>query len=101
MKKEVFIHAQWNKYTKAFDYSTMGQDMSDYGYIFLEKQELEFETPPEKEMRVLASKALRAQGNKTLANAHIEAKALYEEADSLLALEFTPDEAKIDDDIPF
>lgn len=86
MELDTFIHAQWNQYSKKFDYSALQMDMTEYGYILLEKRKLQFDIPPDDELRNAAVRVLRMKKNKVLADASIEAQNLDNEIQELLAL---------------
>ena len=92
MQLEVIIHARWNKWSKQFDYSTQPIDMTEYGYIVLETRTLEFESPTEKQLKVRATTALRAQKSAVLAKAMLEANEIEQEITELLAIEHKPEE---------
>lgn len=97
MKLKYHIYAQWNKYTKEFQYSVGGGDMSEYGYKTLETREVEFETPEEAVLRQGAYTILMKRAQGIRARAEVEAQEFEEEAQKLLCLDYTPN----DSDIPF
>lgn len=99
MEVKVFIHAQWNKYSKAFSYSALQCDMTEYGYILLETKTVEFVVPVDKELRNAAVRVLRAKRNKVLADAGVEAQNIDDEVQELLCLPAPTAEEK--DDCPF
>jgi len=86
MELKAYIHAQWNKYSKEFNYSVLQQDMTEYGYILLAIRTVEVELPPDEDLRSAAVRVLRAKKNKVLADASIEAQQLDDEAQELLSL---------------
>ncbi len=110
---KAFIHAQWNKYSEKFDYTVWQTDMTNCGYVLLDIKELNFESPPEKELKLMVVKSLLAKKEKIMADAYKESNEIQQEADELLALEFKPPAempadatagvptAGGDDDLPF
>lgn len=99
MKLEVFIHYEYNSSEKKFDYTVHTSDFGWLGETLIETQELEFESPPEAEMRRIAYASLQAKRQKVLADAQVKANELDAQAHELLALENHMKRA--DDDIPF
>lgn len=85
MQCEVFIQADWNNYAKEFTYSARAYLSS--AAILVEKRMLEFESPVEAELRKKAYTILMEQKATVLADAQVEAMALQQQADELLALE--------------
>ncbi len=116
MKIKRFMHAQWNKHSKEFSYDFFTCNMEEYGYVYLHEIEIEFETPEEKELRARAAMALKKQAAAIRAKAFQESQEKEEDAQALLALEYTPEppmvdplvddalsetDPKADDDLPF
>jgi len=110
MIKTIKLFAQWNRYSENFLYHVFESDMSDYGYIHLKDVDIEFESPPEKELKGLAIIALNKKKAQIYVKASEEVAGVDKELDSLLALEdkTTPEEktpetapTRSDDDIPF
>lgn len=97
MEVRVFIHGDWNKYTKEIQYSCHSCDMADYGYIFITEQTVQFESPTEAEFKKLVVKILEAKLQKKQAEAYREQEAIRQEIQEMLAIEHK----EIDDDIPF
>lgn len=88
MQTDVYIHAHWNKYSEKFNYEVFNQDMTEYGYVLIEKRTLDFETPEEKQLRIRAADALAAKLQKMRAEHYAEEQELETERKELLALEF-------------
>ena len=91
MKITAYIHAQWNRYHEIFSFHVFGTDMTQYGYALLCKVEVEFESPTDVALRNTVSVALRSQATKIRADAFMQAQALDDQAQELLALDFKPE----------
>ena len=107
MQVDVFIHAQWNKYSKEFSYSVFNCDMTEYGYVLVSQQSAEFESPAEKNLRIAASKSLRVKQAAGRAKAWAEDQQIEQEITELLAIEDKSQEvvaevvSEEDNDLPF
>jgi hypothetical protein len=106
MKTTVYLTAHWNKYSKEFDYSNQSYIPSpDSAYILLETRELDVAELSYSDLQKLATLALRNKKNKIIADAHVEAEAIEQEIQELLAIEdktgdvATPEQSS--DNIPF
>jgi len=91
MKVTAYIHAQWNRYSEEFSFQVFGADMTQYGYALLSQVEVEFESPMDVALRNAVSVALRSQATKIRADAFMQAQALDDQAQELLALDFKPE----------
>lgn len=102
MELEIFIHADWSKYRKEFDYNVHNSDYTSVGEILLEVRTIQFESPPEMELRKKAYALLMKEKQEVLANAQVKAMEIEQQAQELLALEDKSNGQKgEDDDIPF
>lgn len=106
MKTTVYLTVHWNKYSKEFQYSNQSYPPSpDSDYILLEARDLEVQELNYITLQQLTVTALRNKKNGILANAHVEAEAIEQEIQELLAIEdktgnvATPEQSG--DDIPF
>lgn len=93
MEKELFIHAQWNRYTETYDYALLQCDMTAYGYALIEQRIINFKTPTDKNLRLAIIAALQQQKLKKAGEAYAADLALQDEINNLLALEFKPAES--------
>ncbi len=105
MKKDLYIHYEWSASNKEFVYSFSASDMTWLGESLIEKREIEFESPPEAEMRKAAYALLQKKRSQILADAMVKAQDIDQQAQELLALEDKSNQViqppKADDDIPF
>ena len=86
--EKIYIHAEWNTYENKFDYffCTCEADWDNHKKL-IAVQEIEFELPPDEEMRLAAYKGLMKDKTELLANAQVRANQIDEKASRLLALE--------------
>lgn len=87
IRVKVFIHAQYNEYEKSFTYQAHNMDMSDYGYTFLESQEVKIRQPTVEELTNKTVRALREKQKTVLAAAQSEYNRVQATIDTLLAIE--------------
>jgi hypothetical protein len=106
VKTTVYLTAHWNKYSKTFEYSNQSYPpSSDSSYILLETRELDVAELSYSDLQKLATLAIRNKKNKILADAHVEAEAIEQEIQELLAIEdktgdvATPEQSS--DNLPF
>lgn len=87
MKMTVYITAEWSSYRKEFDYRAYHAQVTLDREVPVAQVEVEFESPTDKELRRAMHAALIRQRQEVLAKAQVEANAITQEAQELLALE--------------
>lgn len=84
---KVFFHAQYNEYEKSFSYTCYNCDMSEFGYTFIESQEIEIRQPSFEDLTNKTVKSLRDKQSRLIAEAQKEAMRVQQTIDTLLYLE--------------
>lgn len=85
MKINVYVYADWNTWSKQFDYRVRGFECKDM--ILVDHREISVVTPTEKAMRVAAAAILETKANELQAEAYTKALELRTQALELRALE--------------
>lgn len=89
MKHRIGIWAHWDKYNEKFIFSAddAERDFTGIGYVKVHEQEVEFESPADRDLKAKLVIAKRAQQAKIKAAAFEECSNIEEEIQELLALE--------------
>ena len=94
MKITAHIQAQWDEYAKEYCYSVCHhEDMSEFGYVHIGSQDVEFDPPPADVLIAGTVAAYRKEQEKIRAEAHSKVKRLQDSIDALLCLEHKPEAA--------
>ena len=83
--KTLYIYAHWDEYNKVFGHSLSAWIRQDD--VLVEERQIEFETLPERELRIAAHAKLMEKKQKVLADAQVEANEIDAVAQELLSLE--------------
>ncbi len=87
METKVYIHAHWDKWDKKWEYRPYSYAMESKDYLLVDTQMVQFESPTDKQMRLLLAEQLREKKKDILAEAYKEATEVDGEIQQLLALE--------------
>lgn len=107
MEKDLYIYAHWNQYSKETEYQLSTYERSiGQGDVLLEKRSIGFDTHDDKKLRFMLSQALQMRLQVTRAEHQREQMEIQEEINTLLSLEYKPEEPAPnvpdpEDDIPF
>lgn len=83
---EVFIHLKKESWDIEYTVHPLNCDMTEYGYILIGTQMIEFNMPDNEKINALHIKTLRAKEQKLTADFYVNKEKIEEEIQSLLSI---------------
>ena len=87
MKKTAYVYANYNSYSKEFNYSVLGYETSSKDYILVKEFEVEFETLNDKILKVQLAKQLQEKIREVQARAYLDQQEIETQIAELTSLE--------------
>ena len=101
ISKPVWIYAEWSSSRKDFNYYIRGHECTLTGEVLIERRDIQFETPNDIQLKKDTAIALKAQRQRILADAQVEAMEIDQKIQELLAIEDFSKRKVDEDDLPF
>ena len=93
MKIKAYVHAQYQEWSKEYEFKAWGVDMSDVGFSpCLAIHEFEFDAPPHDVLVKGTIQQYREQQKAILAKAEAQRALLDQKINELLCIEYKPQE---------
>lgn len=90
---KAYIHAQWDRWDKKWNYYVFSHNITTQGYILLETREIPFQSPNDRALKEQFAALLRANKTQVMADATAEMTEIDGQIQELLALEDRSGEA--------
>lgn len=87
MIAKAYIHAEWSRWEKKWNYYVFSCDMTTSGYVLLETREIPFQSPNDRALKEQFAALLRAKKTQVMADATAEMTEIDGQIQELLALE--------------